>query len=153
VQEAASPTNGAAPSSPDVAVAPPIAEDSPEISIARSIALAQVNAPIAREVVDLDIAKTVLKARGWTTGLSDSGQPVMSKDGSAEVPIDRASLTEALGEVLMKATGRPGSGLVESGRAPGNPVNLLDEGLSSQQAFDKNRRAILERVAAAHREK
>lgn len=125
----------------------PGADDSPAVSVARSFAVAMVEAPIERDVVNLRAAKLMLADEGYRVGLSDDRTPVLEK-GGIETPISADSLEAILGPDLMKARGKAGSGLDEGSRRAGILPDEFDEALKSQSAFQRmGQRRFLEEYA------
>ncbi len=132
------------------ATAPAPGDEEPAIRVARTLLQKRVDSALDALVVSERAARALLKESGAVLGLNDAGEPALALPDGTEHPLTAESLRAAgIDDSLLRPAGKPGSGLTETGTAP-RSVDPLDY-LRTQEAFDKNRRAVLEAVARRRR--
>lgn len=140
-KDGATPTSAAADSAAPVATLG--TEDAPEVALARAIVTHKVEQAFEAAVVDVRVAKVVCAAEGIEFGVDDDGNPAFTTKDGTEFQLSIKSLADmGFPEILLKPLGRPGTGIVDGGKAWTPPD--LEAGLGSQAVWDANRRAMLQ---------
>lgn len=132
----------------DAAPTPGAVEEDAAVRIARNILAKRIDIALdAALAPQMERAgRLMLSEAGASVGLNDAGEPTLQTKGGEDLPITSENVEKLIGGQFAASRGKPGTGLRPGGTAP-RSVDVIGEGLRSQEFFDKNRRAYLEEYA------